>query len=208
MDEESRREEGSMTVGEVLRAMTGEDFPPALVQLVQEIQSWMVCALKGEGPLYSDEEFLYGYDERRFSGDPDSILSRLSWVEPFADLLPNYGKMPKNRDAVVLCLGPMDFDEGMRMAVDHATLFARGLCRRVWLICDSWLAEDVVRYLPHVRALSEQGIALRVILLSPWGWVEIPIRKDPGVVAPLNWKNEHRGSNAGQKNRGEEKKEN
>jgi len=95
----------------------------------------------------------------------------------------------------------------MRMAIDHATLFARGLCRRVWLICDSWLAEDVLRYLPHVRALAEQGIALRVILLSPWGWVEIPVRKEPAVLGSLSWKNENRGSNTGQRNRGEDKKE-
>jgi len=204
---ESGKDEGAMTVGDILKAMTGEDVPQAVIQVAEEIQSWMVSALKGEGPLFSDEDFLYGYDERRFSGEPDSILSRLAWIEPFADLLPNLGKIPKSREAVVLCLGPMDFDEGMRMAIDHATLFARGLCRRVWLICDSWLAEDVVRYLPHVRALAEQGIALRVILLTPWGWVEIPIRKEPMVLGSLNWKNENRGSNTGQRNRGEDKKE-
>jgi len=204
---ESGKDEGAMTVGDILKAMTGEDVPQAVIQVAEEIQSWMVSALKGEGPLFSDEDFLYGYDERRFSGEPDSILSRLAWVEPFADLLPNLGKIPKSREAIVLCLGPMDFDEGMRMAIDHATLFARGLCRRVWLICDSWLAEDVVRYLPHVRALADQGIALRVILLTPWGWVEIPVRKEPMVLGSLSWKNENRGSNTGQRNRGEDKKE-
>jgi len=204
---ESGKDEGRMTVGDILKAMTGEDVPQAVIQVAEEIQSWMVSALKGEGPLFSDEDFLYGYDERRFSGEPDSILSRLAWIEPFADLLPNLGKIPKSREAVVLCLGPMDFDEGMRLAIDHATLFARGLCLRVWLIFDSWLAEDVVRYLPHVRALAEQGIALRVILLTPWGWVEIPIRKEPMVLGSLNWKNESRGSNTGQRNRGEDKKE-
>ncbi|NLH94744.1 MAG: hypothetical protein GX449_01575 [Synergistaceae bacterium] len=204
----AKMDDGSMTVGEILKAMSGEDLPSPVLQLVDEIRSWMVSALRGEGPLFSDEEFLYGYDERRFSGDPDSILSRLSWIGPFADLLPNFGIVPKNRDAVVLCLGPMDFDEGMRMAIDHATLFARGLCRRVWLICDSWLAEDVVRYLPHVRALQEQGVLLRVLLVCPWGWVEIPIGKDPGRVPGLGWKNEAKGFNFGPMNRGEEKKEN
>ena len=40
---------------------------------------------------------------------------------------------------------------------------------------DTFIFDDVVRYAAHVDALTEQGVTLRFILVTPWGWVELPL---------------------------------
>ncbi len=181
---------GEWTVGDILKAISCKDFPPYIERLSSQIQEWMVAALSGEGEV-SAEEFLFGFGDRK-QGDPEALVSQLDWVEKFADILPASSELLGHEDAVVLCLGPVDFDEGMRMAIDYAALFGRDHCRRVWMLSDSWVIGEVVRYVQHYSALAAHGVELRFIMVTPWGWTEIPIALEAGEAGKLRWEGKSR----------------
>lgn len=178
---------GEWTVGDILKAMSGRDCPSYIERLASQIQEWMVSAMAGEGEL-SGEDFLFGFGDRK-QGDPEALISQLEWVDKFADILPASTEPIGHEDAVVLCLGPVDFDEGMRMAIDYAALFGRDHCRRVWMLSDSWVIGEVVRYVQHFSALASHGVELRFIMVTPWGWTEIPIAVEAGDNGRLRWEN-------------------
>jgi hypothetical protein len=181
-----RNHDEEWTIEKVLKAMEGPAYPDFLLELVAQVQEWMESTLSGEGIAPGDEAF-YSYGDRIFQGDMDGLAGRLEWLESKADLLPS-AEGPQGRDeAVVLCLGPIDFEEGMRLAVDHAALFGRGYCKRVWLIGDSWHLGEVTHYIPHVKALAAQGAELRFLLVTPWGWTEIPVGA-PAQAKGSPWK--------------------
>jgi hypothetical protein len=177
--------QGEWTVGDVLRAMTGGDIPPYIERLASQIQEWMISALSGEGEL-STEDYLFGFGDRK-QGDPEVLISQLEWVDEFADILPASNEPAGHEEAVALCFGQVDFDEGMRMAIDYAALFGRDHCRRVWMLSDSWIIGEVVRYVQHFRALASHGVELRFVMVTPWGWTEIPIALETGDNDRLHW---------------------
>jgi len=184
-EEENYELNEEWTVGDILRAMSGRDCPPYIERLTSQIQDCMVSALSGESDL-SAEDFLFGYGDRK-QGDPEALVSQLEWVEKYADILPATAEPIGHEDAVVLCLGPVDFDEGMRMAIDYAALFGRDHCKRVWMMSDSLVIGEVVRYSQHFTALASHGVELRFIMVTPWGWTEIPIAVEAGEPGRLRW---------------------
>jgi hypothetical protein len=195
---------GDWTVGDILRAMSGRDCPDYVERMASQIREWMVAALSGENDLPA-EDFLFGFGDRK-QGDPEALLSQLEWVEDYADILPATTEPIGHEDAVVLCLGPVDFDEGMRMAVDYAALFGRDHCKRVWMISDSWVIGEVVRYVQHFTALASHGVELRFIMVTPWGWTEIPIALEEGEPGRLRWESRQKTgqNNSFRKNRHDE----
>jgi hypothetical protein len=58
----------------------------------------------------------------------------------------------------------------------------------VWVLSDTFIFWDVIHYAAHVNALQEQGITLRFILVSPWGWVEIPLSGEAASNRQFFWK--------------------
>ncbi|MCF7935210.1 MAG: hypothetical protein K9L28_02550 [Synergistales bacterium] len=187
------RDEEQLTVGQVLRAMEGPECPPYIRSLVAQVQEWMITNTVQDGFLSEDE--LPGMGERRFQGDPESLLGKIDWVTSYADLLPPSEGIGQ-REAVVLALGPMDVDEGLRMAVDHAALFSQGRCKKVWLLCDNWIAGDVMRYQRHLLELARRGVEIRALLVTPWGWTEIPCSAAPGAKGYLPWQQEWKDGHA------------
>ena len=113
-----------------------------------------------------------------FEDEDDGIaglFNRLKNIEAFADVVPNT-RVPEGKpDALIISIAPPDFESGIRTAIDYAAVFNRNKCRRVWIISDTFAFDEVVRFVPHVDALAEQGIMLRYILVTPWGWVEMPL---------------------------------
>lgn len=183
------------TIEKVLKAMEGPDYPDFLLELVCQIEEWMEISLSGETISPVDESFL-SYGERVFQGDMDGLAGRLEWLENKADLLPSMESPRGAPEAIVLCLGPIDFEEGLRLAVDHGALFGRPHCKRIWLVGDSWQLGEVVHYIPHVKALAAQGVELRFLLVTPWGWTEVPVgTSQESGSAPWQWegKNHLRG---------------
>lgn len=179
-DESPEREKGNgekeMTVGDLLKAMSGPTQPPFVIRLVSIVQEWMANAMYPDADGQPDD-FFQSYADRKIA-DPENLFGQLEWMEQYADLLPAPYSPAGHKDVVVLCVGPIDFDEGMRMTVDHAALFGRATCKRVWLVSDSWMIGEVARYVQHIKALEMYGVELRFLLVTPWGWVEIPLGSD------------------------------
>jgi hypothetical protein len=42
------------------------------------------------------------------------------------------------------------------------------------MISDTWIIGDILAYIPHIKALMARGIQLRFMLVTPWGYSEIP----------------------------------
>ena len=111
-----RDHDAEWTVEKILKAMERPAYPEFLLELVAQIQEWMETTLSGETISPGDEAF-FSYGDRIFQGDMDGLAGRLEWLESKADLLPSAEDPQGHEEAVVLCLGPIDFEEGMRIAV-------------------------------------------------------------------------------------------
>ena len=164
-------------VGDVLDAMSGSAVPDFIERVIQEVQSWLSSAVV-EACQIGHSDLMIGMEEHQVSGDLDYIFGQLEWVGVYADFLPAVKETGSHEDAVVLSVGPILLGEGIRMAVDHAALFARESCRRIWLISDTWVMGDVLAYMPHLKALYDRGIHIRFLLVTPWGFSEIPWNRD------------------------------
>lgn len=182
------------TIGEILREMSAPRFPNFITRVIDQVQNWMSELIYEEKEQVDRD--LYSMMDGTVPGDPEKLIRELEWVDSYADLFPAASQSSGHKDMIVLCLGPADFDDGMRIAVDYSALFARGLCKRVWILCDNWILGDVVRYLQHIRALNREGVTFHFILVTPWGWSEIPISHDPVSGRRLDWKNSRKGSSS------------
>jgi hypothetical protein len=76
----------------------------------------------------------------------------------------------------------------MRVAIDYASIFNSEKCRRVWIISDSFNFMDISGYVAHISKLSERGIKFRFLLVTPWGWIEMPIEGNDGSKNQILWK--------------------
>jgi hypothetical protein len=159
------------TVGDLLDAMSGSNIPNYVTMLIQEVETWLASVVS-EDYIVDSADVASG--EHPLSADLDYLFSRVEWASSYADILPILKGTPKMEDTVVLSVGPIILDEGLRMMVDHAALFAGDICKRVWLISDTWVAGDVLAYVPHLRALRDRGVEVRFMLVTPWNYCEIP----------------------------------
>ena len=178
----------SWTVGEILSAMSGSDYPQYILKIVSQVQQWMDESIRADNPS-QDIDPVAALFENVMEMDGEALFNSLEWVDEYADLLPNVKRPYGNEDVVALHVGPADFEDSMRMAIDYAALFSRGVSRRVWLISDTFIIGDVYRYISHIRALNSQGVAFRFLLVTPWGWTEIPLAADSAPSSRISWKN-------------------
>jgi len=179
-------------ISDIFRKMDTRKYPDFITKMVEQVQDWMIHIIQ-DGMSDMERDTFFSILEGAIQGDPEKLIKDLEWVEDHADLVPGTRRPVGHEDIVVLCLGPADFDDGMRLAVDYSALFSKGLCKRVWMICDSWIIGDVVRYLEHIRALVSEGVAFNFILVTPWGWSEIPIRAEALNGGKLDWKGGKKG---------------
>jgi hypothetical protein len=158
-------------VGDLLDAMSGSHIPNYVIMVMQEVQTWLASVVSEEYVLDPAET---ASGERNLSADLEYLFSQLDWANSYADLLPSVKGVPHQEEALVLSVGPIILDEGLRMLVDHAALFASNVCRRVWMVSDTWVISDVIAYIPHLKALRERGVQIHFMLVTPWNYVEIP----------------------------------
>jgi hypothetical protein len=158
-------------VGDLLDAMSGSRVPNYVTMVIQEVQTWLASAVSED---YAVDTAETAPGERNMSADLEYLLSQLEWANSYADVLPALKGTPGQEEALVLSLGPIILDEGLRMLVDHAALFARDVCRKVWMVSDTWVIGDVIPYIPHLKALRERGVQIHFMLVTPWNYVEIP----------------------------------
>lgn len=162
------------TVGDVLNAMNAPQLlPENVVRVLGEVQNWLAGAMAD----FDQTDLLdvaTGGTDRGYWGDLEYLFNRLEQVSPYIDIVPAFKEIRGTEDAVILSVGSIVLDEGMRMMVDHAALFAAGMVKRLWVVSDTWLIGDLLSYLPHIKALRRRGIELRFFLVTPWGYSEIP----------------------------------
>lgn len=169
--------EDEITVNEFLSAISETEYPQYVLEAVEKIRDWMNDTITK--PEDNDDIDIFAsifgdmFDEG--PGRIEGLFERLNEIEEFADVLPN-SKMPDGKpDTIIISITPPDYESGLRTAIDYAAVFNRPNCRRVWIISDTFIFDEVIKFAPHVDALASQGITLRFILVTPWGWVELPL---------------------------------
>jgi hypothetical protein len=166
-------------VGDLLDAMSGSNIPNYVMMVMQEVQVWLSSVVSEDYVL--DPVDISG-GERSMSADLEYLFSQIEWAGSYADILPVLKEKPRHEDALILAVGPIILDEGLRMLVDHAALFGRDVCRRVWVVADTWIIGDVLPYMPHIKALQERGIQVHFMLVTPWDFSEIPWNNTTGNI--------------------------
>ena len=196
-----KQQQPEMMMSELLSAISETEYPAYILEAAKIVQEWMNDAVNRNKhdaeaePLDIFAEF-FGQDLTDDTGSIEDLYSRLNSLEEFADVIPNSKKSGEKSDTIIISLAPPDYEGGLRAAIDHAAIFNRGKCHRVWIFSDSFNLDDVVRFIPHVDALIEQGISLRFLLITPWGWVELPLSGSTVSRQQFLWKTENSESSA------------
>lgn len=166
-------EAGDLTISGLLSAISETEYPQYILDALDCVQGWMNETISGPWEQGVDpfSAMFEGENEEGIEG----LFERLESLEEYVDLIPNT-RRPKGRpDVIIVSIAPPDYESGLRTAIDYAAVFNRPNCRRVWIITDTFIFDDVVRYAAHVDALAGQGVVLRFLLVTPWGWVELPL---------------------------------
>ena len=171
------RRSGNITVNELLSAIGDTEYPQYILEAISKVQEWMqeVTEEPTEPP---EEEDIFASIFGAAFGENDEItklFEKLKTIEDFADVVPNPNAHGGKPDTIVVSMAPPDCNTGIRSAIDYAAVFNRTSCKRVWIISDTFVFGELLTFVPHVDALAEQGIMLRYILVTPWGWVEMPL---------------------------------
>lgn len=155
-----------LTVHSLMRSINRPDYPDYIARLLVQVKGWLTRTFVIDGM-----ELPYWEAVR---DDPEALYDELSWIDSQAALLPAAVPPEPKPEAVVLYLGEADLTDALRLAVDYSLIFSKNRCRRVWIISDCWIPFDVYEYADHIRVMEEQGVALRFMVVTPWGWLEIP----------------------------------
>ena len=180
-----------ITINELLSAISESEYPEYIMEAISRVQNWMKEMTENDDNNNEDVfSSIFGDNFEEGPGGIDTLFDRLQDLGEYADLIPN-AKAPEGKsDAVIVSIAPPDYESGLRMAIDYAAVFNRSTCKRVWIISDTFIFDDVVKFSPHVDALAEQGITLRYILVTPWGWVELPLSGMSASKHSFLWRNE------------------
>ncbi len=189
-----KKKQHEIMMSELLSAISETEYPQYIIEAVETVKEWMNDAInrpEDDKPPVPDifSEF-FGCDFEDETGGLEDLYKRLSSLEDFADIIPNSKKTGGKSDTIIISLAPPDYEGGLRAAIDHAAIFNRGSCRRVWIISDTFVLDEVVRFINHVDALAEQGITLRFLLVTPWGWVEMPLSDAAASKNQFLWQSE------------------
>ena len=188
-----------MMMSELLSAISENEYPAYIIEAAKIVREWMNDAINRNKNEDGDENgndftnvfsefFGRNFDDEDETGSIEDLYSRLSSIEEFADVIPNSKKSGDKSDTIIISLDSPDYEGGLRAAIDHAAIFSRGKCRRVWIISDNFVFGEVANFIPHVDALAEQGIALRFLLVTPWGWVELPLSGTSASKQQFLWR--------------------
>lgn len=188
----ANNEQPEITVGELLSAISENEYPQYILEAINLVREWMNEVTESDNDSDDDDIFaaIFGENYDDGAGGIDSLIERLEGIRDYADIIPNAKKLEGKSDAVIVSITPPDYESGLRAAIDYAAVFNRNKCRRVWIISDTFIFDDVIKFSPHVDALEEQGITLRYILVTPWGWVELPLSGMTATKHSFLWRNE------------------
>ena len=156
-----------ITAASFMRSLLKPDYPDYIIRLLNQVKGWLTKTFQIDGINMPYWEIM--------RANPDALFNELSWIESKVALLPSPVPPAPQAEAVTLYLGELDTYEALRLAVDYSLIFSKGACRRMWIVTDSWVTVDVLGFKDHINAMQENGIALRFLIVTPWGWVEFPV---------------------------------
>ncbi|MDR1978076.1 MAG: hypothetical protein LBQ42_05015 [Synergistaceae bacterium] len=192
MNYDKKHREKDLTVEELLSAISETEYPQYIIDAISRIQAWMLDTVNAPAERGMDPVTAMFEDGGEM--DMEKLFSDLESLEQYVDLIPNTRRPEGRSDVIVVSVNPPDYECGVRTAIDYAALFNRKNCKRVWVISDTFIFGDTIHYAAHVDALAEQGVALRFILVTPWGWVEIPLSGNIASNQQFLWRNTMRGT--------------
>jgi hypothetical protein len=187
MNYDKRHKDKDLTVKELLSAISETEYPQYVLDAISRIQAWMLETVNAPADQGMDPVTAMFEDGGEM--DMEKLFADLESLEQYVDLIPNTRRPEGKADVIVVSVNPPDYESGVRTAIDYAALFNRKNCKRVWVISDTFIFTDTIHYAAHVDALAEQGIVLRFILVTPWGWVEIPLSGNIASGQQFLWRN-------------------
>ena len=177
-----------MTINDLLSAISETEYPQYILDALAKVQGWMQDTMNAPMERGLDPFSAMFEDHEDGMEGGDGLFERLESLEEYVDLLPNNHRPEGRADVIIVSITPPDYESGLRTAIDYAAVFNRPNCRRVWIISDTFIFDDVVRYAAHVDALANQGITLRFLLVTPWGWVELPLSGATASKQQFMWR--------------------
>ncbi len=180
------------TINEILSAMSESEYPQYILDAVSRVQEWMNDVTENDND--SDDDIfsaIFGENYDEGNSGIEALIERLDDIGEYADIIPNARTPEGKSDALIISITPPEYESGLRSAIDYAAVFNRSTCKRVWIISDTFILDDVMKFSAHVDALSEQGITLRYILVTPWGWVELPLSGNTASKHAFLWRNDN-----------------
>ena len=170
------KKKDEIMISDIIGAISESEYPDYIIEAVERVQNWMKEMIQPESEHDDETDIMRAFFQ--FEEEESGIVKLISSLEDlneYADVLPNTRKPEGKPDTVIVSITPPDYESGLRTAIDYAAIFNRKSCKRLWIISDTFIFDDVIKFSPYVDALSEQGITLRYILVTPWGWVELPL---------------------------------
>ncbi|GHS87428.1 hypothetical protein AGMMS49957_07250 [Synergistales bacterium] len=175
-----------ITVTELLTAISETEYPSYIIDAIAKIQTWLSDTVNAPSDKGMDPVTAM-FENEGNDMDLERLFADLESLEEYVDVIPNT-KRPQGRpDAIVVSIDPPDYESGVRTAIDYAALFNRVYSKRVWVLSDTFAFWDTVHYAAHVNALAEHGVAVRYILITPYGWVEMPLSDASSSNRSLLW---------------------
>lgn len=172
--------EQEIMISDILGAISESEYPDYIIEAAERVRQWMQDMIQPEQEQdhkIDDEaeimRLLFPFDDE--DSGIERLISSLESLKEYADIIPNTEKPEGKSDTIIVSITPPDYESGLRTAIDYAAIFNRKNCRRLWIISDTFIFDDVIKFSPYVDALNEQGITMRYILVTPWGWVELPL---------------------------------
>lgn len=190
--EPEKESPSDFTVNELLSAMSESEYPQYILEAISRAQEWMHDITDNDSKM-DDDLFsaIFGESYDGINSGVETLIERLDDLREYADIIPNSEAPEGKTDAMIISITPPEYESGLRSAIDYAAVFNRSTCKRVWIISDTFILDDVMKFSAHVDALSEQGITLRYILVTPWGWVELPLSGNTALKHAFLWRNDN-----------------
>lgn len=180
-----------ITISELLSAISDTEYPQYILDAVETVREWMNDMIRKPDDAPDEMDIFAAIFGQSFDDDTtglENLFDRLRDIEKFADVIPTPKEPDGKPDTIIVSITPPDYESGLRSAIDYAAVFNRMNCRRVWIISDTFIFDEIVKFSPHVDALSEQGITMRFILVTPWGWVELPLSGAMSMKGQFLWR--------------------
>lgn len=196
MYSDNKNQGDELTVNQLLSAISQTEYPQYILEAIERVRKWLQKTTGSEHEHEYDPLaaiFENDFDDGENLGD---LLFDLVDLEEYVDVLPNIKAPEGKADTIVISIAPPDYESGLRTAIDYAAVFNKSKTKRVWIMGNSFIFDDVMKFSHHVDALAGQGITLRFILVTPWGWVELPLS---GAMVSKNqfvWQMPHEKSQA------------